>query len=419
MTEATLVPDLPNKGVEGLSYFTPAQDPVAGSTKTHTTQDDDVSVVPKLFEPLKIRHVEFQNRIFVSPMCQYSAQDGHLTHWHLSHLGGILMRGPGLTMIEATAVLANGRITPQDSGLWQDSQMGPLKMIVDFAHSQGQKIGIQLSHAGRKASTVAPWLAGASLATENVGGWPSDVWGPSDVAFTDTMAKPICMGKAEMEELKEGWAAATRRAVQVGFDVIEVHAAHGYLLSSFHSPAVNDKRTDEYGGPPLENRTRLTREIVQVTRKNMPETMPLFVRVTATDWLEENPDFAESWTPDQTVELAASLTGLGVDLIDVSSGGNHVLQHIHSRPGFQAPFATMIKKRLGHDMLVATVGMINEGKLANKLLQEDELDAVFVGRAFLKNPGLVWAWADELGTKVAQAHQIAWGFSGRKMPGRN
>lgn len=278
------------------------------------------------------------------------------------------MRGPGLTMIEATAVLANGRITPNDSGLWQDSQMDPLRMIVEFAHSQGQKIGIQLSHAGRKASTVAPWLAGASIATEKVGGWPSNVWGPSADAFTETMAKPIPVGKAEMDELKDAWAAATRRAVDVGFDVIEVHAAHGYLLSSFHSPAVN-KRTDEYGGS-LENRTRLTREIVRITRENMPESMPLFVRVTATDWLEEDPDITESWTPDQTVELAASLTDLGVDLIDVSSGGNHVLQHIHSRPGFQAPFATMVKKRVGDRSLVATVGMITEGKLANKLLEE-------------------------------------------------
>jgi len=295
--------------------------------------------------------------------------------------------------------------------------MGPLRTIVEFAHSQGQKIGIQLSHAGRKASTVAPWLAGASLATESVGGWPANVWGPSAEAFTHTMATPVAIGKVEIDELKKAWAAAVRRAVDAGFDVIEVHAAHGYLLSSFHSPAVNT-RSDEYGGS-FDNRTRLTREIVQLTRKSMPASMPLFVRVSATDWLEEIPSITESWTPDHTVKLAVALADLGVDLLDVSSGGNHVLQHVHSRPGFQAPFAAMVKQEVGDSLLVSTVGLIKEGKLANELLLEHGLDVVFAGRAFLKNPGTVWAWADELGVKIEQARQVGWGFVGRKMPGRN
>jgi len=399
-------PDIPNVAAKNSPYYTPAQSPPSG------TAISNGQLIPALFTPLSIRGLTLQNRIVVSPMCQYSASTGALTDWHLTHLGGILQRGPGLTIIEATSVTANGRITPEDSGLWTDSQIAPIKRIVEFAHSQSQLIGIQLAHAGRKASTVAPWLSSSALATEKVGGWPDDVVGPSAVPFNDLMATPRELSIAEIEQLKKDWVAAVKRAVSAGIDVVEIHAAHGYLLSSFHSPASNH-RTDQYGGS-FENRTRLTREIVQLTRAAMPDSMPLFLRISATDWLEEvhDPEVRGSWTVNDTVRFAPTLADLGVDLLDISSGGNHRLQHIHAGPAYQAPFAKAVKKAVGDKMLVSTVGSITEGKLAEEQL-EAGLDAVMAGRAFQKNPGLVWSWAEDLGVQIKVANQIGWGFKGR------
>lgn len=406
ITPRTTIPNLPAKGI---SYYTPAQNPPSG---TATSPQPNNASIPKLFTPLTLRNTTFQNRIFVSPMCQYSASNGHLTDWHLTHLGGIIQRGPGLTIVEATAVTPEGRITPEDSGLWLDSQMEPLRRIVEFAHSQGQKIGIQLAHAGRKASMVAPWLSAATIATEEVGGWPENIYAPSAIPFKpEVYPTPKETTTTDIENLKTAWAAAVRRAVAVGFDIIEIHHAHGYLLHSFISPASNH-RTDAYGGS-FENRTRLTREIVEVTRANMPETMPLFLRISATDWLEEQPSIAESWTVPDTVKLAPLLAPLGVDLLDVSSGGNHALQHIHAGPAYQAPFAKAVKDAVGDSMCVSTVGTITSGRQANELLEEDGLDVVMAGRMFQKNPGLVWTWAEELDTKIALANQIRWGFGGR------
>jgi 2,4-dienoyl-CoA reductase-like NADH-dependent reductase (Old Yellow Enzyme family) len=349
-------------------------------------------------------------------MCQYSAEDGHLTDWHLTHLGGILQRGPGLTIIEATAVVPEGRITPEDSGLWADTQIAPLKRIIEFAHSQNQKIGIQLAHAGRKASTVAPWLSMSNLATEAVHGWPDKVVGASPIPFNDSMAQPHELTASDIEDLKASWVAAVKRAVSAGIDVIEIHAAHGYLLSSFHSPASNH-RTDSYGGS-FENRTRLTREIVQLTREVMPDPMPLFLRISATDWLENESSISESWTVADTVRLAPILADLGVDLLDISSGGNHALQKIKGGPGYQAPFAKAVKEAVGDKVVVSTVGSITEGKLANQFLEEG-LDVVMAGRHFQKNPGLVWSWAEDLGTSINIANQIRWGFAGRGGVPRN
>ena len=199
----------------------------------------------------------------------------------MTHLGGIISRGPGLAMVEATAVTAEGRITPEDSGLWLDSQMEPLKRIVEFAHSQGQKIGIQLAHAGRKASTVAPWLSPGAIATKEAHGWPDNVYGPSAVRETEKLAQPKEMSKSDIEAFKKAWTTSVKRSLAVGFDVIEIHNAHGYLLHSFLSPTSN-KRSDEYGGS-FDNRTRLTREVVELTRSLIPEEMPLFLRISATD----------------------------------------------------------------------------------------------------------------------------------------
>lgn len=235
-------------------------------------------------------------------------------------------------MVEATAVTPEGRITPEDSGLWKDSQIEPLRRIVEFAHSQGQNIGIQLAHAGRKASTLAPWLSSGSVADEHVNGWPDKVYGPSAIPYNEHHAMPKEMSKADIDNFKKAWVASLQRALKAGFDVIEIHNAHGYLLHSFVSPATN-RRTDEYGGS-FENRIRLTLEIVELTRKNVPEEMPVFLRISATDWLEEE-EGMESWTVDDTVRFGEILADKGVDLLDVSSGGNHPKQKIKTGPGYQ------------------------------------------------------------------------------------
>jgi 2,4-dienoyl-CoA reductase-like NADH-dependent reductase (Old Yellow Enzyme family) len=346
-------------------------------------------------------------------MCQYSSDNGHYTDWHMAHVGGIVSRGPGLFCIEATSVTPQGRITPEDNGIWEDSQIAPLAKVVEFAHSQNQKIMIQLGHAGRKASTVAPWLSSGDLATEDIGGWPNDVWAASTIPYNDKFPKPNAMTKENIEQFKKDWAAGVKRSLKAGFDAIEIHNAHGYLLHNFISPATNN-RTDEYGGS-FENRTRLTLEIVELTRSLIPKDMPLFLRISATDWLEEHkdPKVAEnSWKSEDTVRLAPLLVERGVDFLDVSSGGNHAEQHIHAKPGYQVPFATAVKKAVGDKLLVGSVGSIESGKQAEEILQ-DGLDAVLVARGFQQDPALVSTWAKELGVKVRQANQIRWGVEGR------
>ncbi|KAL9069644.1 MAG: hypothetical protein Q9157_006098 [Trypethelium eluteriae] len=403
-----------NKAAPGISYFTPAQEPPAG---TALGMKEDGKPIPKLFQSLKLRGLTLQNRIMVSPMCQYSAPDGHFTMWHWTHLGGIVQRGPGITFIEATAITPEGRITPEDSGLWKDSQVAPLKQIVEFTHIQGQKIGIQLGHAGRKASTVAPWLSSGDIAGEELNGWPNAVVAPTAVPFNERHAKPHALTIADITALKKAFAASVQRALSAGFDAVEIHAAHGYLIHEFLSPVVND-RTDEYGGS-FENRTRFLLELVDLVRAELPTEMPLFVRVSATDWLEEVEEFKgkETWTLEQTVELARILAQRGVDLLDVSSGGAHPAQKIKGGPGYQAPFARAIKKAVGDAMAVGTVGTITNGVQANDLLEgkgdNQPLDLAIAGRAFQKNPGLAWAWADDLGVEVNWANQIRWGFGGR------
>ncbi|KAJ3509705.1 hypothetical protein NLJ89_g5070 [Agrocybe chaxingu] len=262
-----------NPPAPGISYFTPKQSPPAG---TAINPQKSGKPIPKLFQPLKIRGVEFQNRIFLSPLCQYSTKDGLITPWHTAHLGGILSRGPGLTIVEATAVVPEGRITPEDAGIWSDAHIKPFAQIVEFAHSQNQKIAIQLAHAGRKASCIPPWVAKEPIAPKEAGGWPDDVWGPSTVPFHETYPKPKELTKEGIKRVVQAFADAAKRAVAAGFDVIEIHNAHGYLLSSFVSPTSN-KRTDEYGGS-FENRIRLTLEVVDAVRAVIPETTPLFLR---------------------------------------------------------------------------------------------------------------------------------------------
>lgn len=320
--------------------------------------------------------------------------------------------------MEATAVQARGRITPEDSGIWLDAHIAGLKEHVDFAHSQGQNIGIQLAHAGRKASTVAPWLSYGATATKAAGGWPDDVFAPSAIPFNDKFPFPKAMTLEDIEQLKKDFVTAAQRAVKAGFDVIELHNAHGYLLHEFLSPATN-KRTDQYGGS-FENRVRLTLEIVELLRATIPEEMPLFVRISATDWLENVEGYGQdSWTVEQSCRLAELLAERGVDLLDVSSAGNHPKQAIKGGPGYQAPFAKKIKKEVGDKMLVSTVGTITSGKQAQELLEGGKdaddvpLDVAMAGRMFQKNPGLVWTWAEDLGVSIHVANQIGWAFGGR------
>ncbi|RWA12996.1 hypothetical protein EKO27_g2125 [Xylaria grammica] len=404
-----------NIGVEGISYFSPLQNPPAGTGLA------DGGSNPKLFTPLTIRGVTFPNRIFLSPLCQYSAKDGYANDWHLTHLGGIIQRGPGLSIVEAAGVQARGRITPQDVGIWEDGQIEPLKRITEFARSQSQKIAIQLAHAGRKASAVAPWLSPNATAFKEVGGWPDDVWAPSALAFSTNNPTPKAMTLEDIEQLKKDYVSASKRSVEAGFDVIELHAAHGYLFHEFLSP-VSNKRTDQYGGS-FENRVRILLETTGEVRKAIPESMPLFVRISATDWFEfdesSRAEFPETWTVEQSSRLATLLAERGVDLLDVSSGGIHNKSAIgiKSGPGYQAHFASAIKKVVGDKLIVSTVGGVTSGKLAEELLQgkdgEAALDVVMAGRWFQKNPGLVIQYADELKAEVKMANQIGWGFVGR------
>ncbi|MCJ1395414.1 hypothetical protein MMC18_008300 [Xylographa bjoerkii] len=388
--------DLPNVGAANISFYTPVQDPVAGTA----VQSQSSEQIPKVFQPLRIRGVTFHNRIFVSPMCQYSADDGHHTLWHMAHLGGIIIRGPGLTIIEATAISSEGRITPEDSGLWKDSQIAPLARICNFAHSQG------------KDRQFAPWIDRKGAATENVGGWPEAVVSVSNQPYSETIHVPKEMTLDDIEGLKVSWVAAVKRAVLTGFDVVEIHAAHGYLLHSFLSSATND-RNNKYGGS-LDNRIRLLLEIVDLTRADIPDSMPLFVRIPATDWMEYDTS-VEAWTLEEAIALSMALAATGkVDFLDVSSGGLVATQKIISGPSYQAPFAAAISTAIkGSGVTVGTVGMLTSRKQAEKLLQRGYADVAIVARGFLMNPGLVQTWAEELGIEARVANQFGWGVGQR------
>ncbi|KAJ5347537.1 uncharacterized protein N7506_000790 [Penicillium brevicompactum] len=397
-----------NIAAKGVSYYTPAQEPPAG-----TQLEGSI----KLFTPLTIRGVTLPNRLFLAPLCQYSAKNGYATDWHLTHIGGILQRGPGIAIMESTAVQKEGRITPQDLGLYEDGQIEPLKRITEFAHSQNQKIAIQLSHAGRKASAVAPWLSVNAMAVKEAGGWPDEIVGPSAIAQEEGVnSVPRALTLEDIAVLKSDFAEAAKRAVKANFDAIEIHSAHGYLLHQFLSP-VSNKRTDQYGGS-FDNRIRLLLEVSEAIRANIPDTMPLLIRISATDWFEFDDvlkkEFPESWTVDQSIELVSRLADLGVDLVDVSSGGVHAKSAIAIKPGpaYQVHLAQTIKKAVGDKILITAVGGIKTGPLAEKVVQSG-IDAVQAGRWFQLNPGLVRAFANELGVKVRMATQIDWSFEGR------
>jgi 2,4-dienoyl-CoA reductase-like NADH-dependent reductase (Old Yellow Enzyme family) len=342
-----------------------------------------------LFAPLAIRDVTFANRVFVSPMCEYASTDGYATDWHLVHLGSRAVGGAGLVLTEASAVLPEGRISPQDLGIWTDDHIEPLAPIVRFIHEQGSVAGMQLAHAGRKASTYRPWEGNGTI-PESAGGWKKVV-APSPLPFSDLYPMPSALSADGIQEVVQAFAAAARRAGEAGFRVIEIHAAHGYLIHEFLSPLSN-QRTDAYGGS-FENRTRILREVVTAVRKVWPERAPLFVRISATDWTDGG------WDIEQSVELARELKKLGADLIDCSSGGNVAQAKIPVGPAYQTPFAERIRREAG--ILTGAVGMITAPQQAEQIISGGQADAVLLARELLRDPYWPLRAARELGQPVS------------------
>lgn len=337
-----------------------------------------------LFQPLTIRNITLKNRIAVSPMCQYSSPDGFATDWHLVHLGSRAAGGAGLIIVEATAVSPEGRISPGDLGIWKNEHIDFLKRITAFVESQGSVPAIQLAHAGRKASHHVPWKGNKSLTAEE-GAWQTIA--PSAIPHTIGEPLPKAMTIEDIEQLKNDFSEATKRALKAGFKVIEIHAAHGYLFNEFLSPLSN-LRTDEYGGS-FENRIRLLLEIVKDTRKIIGETLPLFVRISATDWVPGG------WTENDSIELSKILKDNGVDLIDCSSGGNSPEQKIPLAPMYQTPFAQKIKKETG--ILTGAVGLITTAIEAEQILSNEQADLVILARQLLRDPYFPLHAAKELG----------------------
>ncbi|MFC3606459.1 NADH:flavin oxidoreductase/NADH oxidase [Stutzerimonas tarimensis] len=343
----------------------------------------------KLFEPLTLRQLTLPNRVVVSPMCQYSAIDGLANDWHLVHLGSRAVGGAGLVMVEATAVVPEGRISPQDLGLWCDEQIEPLKRITHFIEAQGALAAIQLAHAGRKASTWRPWVEQHGSVPAEEGGW--ETLGPSAIAFGPQYAAPKELDATGIAAVVEGFVAAARRALVAGFKVIEVHAAHGYLLHQFLSPLSN-RRTDAYGGS-FDNRCRLLLEVTEAVRGVWPAELPLFVRLSATDWVDDG------WNEEDTVELARRLKALEVDLIDVSSGGTAATAEIPLGPGYQTRFAERVRRDAG--IATGAVGMITEAVQAEHVLMTGQADLIFLARELLRDPYWTLHAAGFLRDKVA------------------
>ncbi len=331
-----------------------------------------------LFSPLTLRSLTLSHRIAVSPMCEYSSTDGFANDWHFVHLGSRAIGGAALVMTEASAVSPEGRITPADLGIYKDEHVAELKHITDFLHEHGAKAGMQLAHAGRKASMSVPWDTPERLLSAADGGWQSV--GSSAIPFSDHYGTPVELDRAGMDKVVADFVAATHRARAAGFDVVEVHGAHGYLLHEFLSPLSNH-RTDEYGGS-FENRVRLPLEVVRAVRANWPQELPVFVRISATDWAPES--LGPSWTLEQSVEFAKLLKQEGVDLVDVSTGGNHPAQQIPVGAGYQVHHSETIRREAG--VPTAAVGMITEPAQADQIVRSGQADLVLLARELLRHP---------------------------------
>jgi len=351
-----------------------------------------------LFEPLEIRGVKFRNRIGVSPMCQYACEDGFATDWHMVHLGSRAVGGAAIVIVEATGVEHRGMISPFDMGIYKDEHIPPLARVADFVKRQGALAGIQLAHAGRKASTRRPWEGGTAIPVSE-GGWQPVA--PSPVPFRAEDPLPSELPLSGIRQVVDSFAAATRRALRAGFDVVEIHAAHGYLLHQFLSPLSNFRR-DEYGGA-FENRVRLLLEVAGAVRAEWPANLPLFVRISATDWMEGG------WTPDDSVELARRLKPAGVDLIDCSSGGASLQARIPLAPGYQVPFAARVRRET--DLKTAAVGLITSAAQANAVVQSGSADLVLLARELLRDPYFPLHAAKELGAPIPVNPRYGRGFA--------
>jgi 2,4-dienoyl-CoA reductase-like NADH-dependent reductase (Old Yellow Enzyme family) len=345
-----------------------------------------------LLSPLDIRNVHLKNRIVVSPMCQYSAEDGFANDWHLVHLGSRAIGGAALIIQEATAVSAEGRISPYDLGIWSDEHIPFLKRITTFIHENGSVAGVQLAHAGRKAGFDKPWRGSKQL-PEKEGGWKT--FAPSALPHKEGDEAPQALTLEDIEKVKSDFRDATNRCIEAGYKVIELHAAHGYLLHQFLSPLSN-QRTDAYGGS-FENRIRFVLEVVTVTREVWPAGNPLFVRISATDWADGG------WSPEESVKLSAILKERGVDLIDCSSGGNISYQKIQLSPGYQVPFAESVKNETG--ILTAAVGLITDAGQAEAILQEGKADLIVMARELLRDPYFPIHAAYELNDEIQWPEQ--------------
>ena len=350
-----------------------------------------------LLSPLTIRGLTLRNRIVMAPMCQYVANEGFADDWHLVHLGSRAAGGVALVIAEATAVTRDGRITPGDLGIWSDEHIEPLARIARFVRSQGAAAGIQLAHAGRKASCDLPWKGGSGLMTPEAGGWP--VIGPSAIPFDDGHPTPTALDETGIDRIVAAFEAAARRALQAGFQVVEIHAAHGYLLHEFLSPLSN-QRTDQYGGG-LESRMRLTLRVAEAVRRLTPSDLPVFVRISATDWVDGG------WDADQSVVLASRLKAFGIDLIDVSSGALVPKARIPVGKGYQVPLARKIRDEAG--VPTGAVGLITEPQHANEIVTGGDADLVFLARELLREPYWALKAQHELGAEATWP--ISYGYA--------
>ena len=341
-----------------------------------------------LFDSFTSRGLTLPHRIVVSPMCEYSSDDGFANDWHLVHLGTRAVGGAALVITEATAVTAEGRISPQDLGIYKDAHVEMLQRIVRFVHAQGSAAGMQLAHAGRKGSTARPWDGGAKVSHEH-GGWTPVA--PSAVAFADNYPLPRALETSDVAGVVDAFRDAAIRARNAGFDMVEIHGAHGYLIHEFLSPLSN-RRTDNYGGS-FDNRIRLCLEVVDAVREVWPERSPVWLRISSTDWVEGG------WDVDQSVELARRVHARGVDLVDCSSGGLAMNQQIKLGPGYQVPFSERIKREA--NVPTGAVGLITSAKQAEEIVRSGQADCVIIAREFLRDPYLPLHWAQELGVKVS------------------
>jgi 2,4-dienoyl-CoA reductase-like NADH-dependent reductase (Old Yellow Enzyme family) len=370
--------------------------PSAHGCPAESDHDREVPEID-LLSPLTIRGVTLRNRIVMSPMCQYIAQEGLADDWHLVHLGSRAAGGVALAIVEATAVTRDGRITHGDLGIWSDEHVEPLARIARFVHSQGAVAGIQLAHAGRKASCDVPWKGGAGLLTATAGGWP--VVGPSAVAFDEGNPVPQALDAAGIDLIVAAFEAGAKRALAAGFRLIEIHAAHGYLLHEFLSPLSN-RRSDDYGGS-LENRMRLPLRVAGAVRKLVPSELPVFVRISATDWVDGG------WDVDQSVLLAKELKQLGIDLIDVSSGGLVPKARIPVAKGYQVPLARKIRNEAG--IMTGAVGLITEANHANEIVTGGDADLVLLARELLRDP--YWALKAQAELGAEPPWPISYGYA--------